>query len=176
MEREELLQKHCALLKTISSLPRKIINLSGADNTSSFVLQELCSKDCFNLSRAAYFIDNPDFNCLKGVAGYSEPELASVQMNWESPDQFTEQMKLSAFNNLVRSTIKESYKKKYGKNHIIVDDLVCDLGFNDPSFCVWQMKHDNHGLLIYDKQENKDTFVDDHLMDALFLLSFCPVY
>lgn len=176
MDREELLQKHCSLLKTISTLPRKIITLSGSDNVSDFVLQELCSKNCFNLSKAAYFIDNPDFNCLKGVAGYSEVELANTKINWESPQIFSEQMKLSAFNNLVRSIIKESYKKKFGPKNIAVDDLVCDLGFTDPKFCFWQMKHDNHGLLIYDKHEQKDEFVDDHLTDALFLLSFCPIY
>lgn len=176
MGHEELLRKHCSLLKTISSIPRKIVTLSGADNVSEFVLHELCNKDCFNLKKAAYFIDNPDFNCLKGIAGFCSLELDGNSIDWSSPTQFTQTMQASKFNTSVRSVLKDSYKKKFGKEKLIVDDLVSDLGFVDHSLCVWPLKHDNSGLLVYEKGDNDDGFVKDHLMDALFLLSFCPVF
>lgn len=176
MGNEELLKKHCMLLKTISSIPRKIVTLNGTDNTSEFVLHELCKKDCFDLKKAAYFIDNPDFNCLKGIAGFCSVELDGTPIDWSAPHQFSQTMQSSPFNTSVRSVLKDSYKKKYGNNKLIVDDLVSDLGFENHSVCVWPLKHDNSGLLVYEKGDLQDTFVDDHLIDALFLLSFCPVF
>lgn len=176
MGNEELLRKHCTLLKTISSIPRKIVTLSGSDNVSEFVLHELCNKDCFNLKKAAYFIDNPDFNCLKGVAGFCSLELDGSPIDWSSPAAFTQTMQESKFNNSVRSVLKDSYKKKFGQKRPVVDDLVSSLGFSDHALCVWPLKHDNSGLLVYEKADKDDSFVEDHLMDALFLLSFCPVF
>lgn len=177
MGNEELLRKHCTLLKTISSIPRKIVTLNGSDNASEFVLHELCNKDCFNLKKAAYFIDNPDFNCLKGIAGYCSLETDGCQINWTAPHQFTQSMQVSKFNTSVRSILKDSHKKKFGQQAPVLDDIVSGLGFNDHAICVWPLKHDNSGVLVYEKnREEDDNFVKDHLGDALFLLSFCPIF
>lgn len=176
MGNEELLKKHCTLLKTISSIPRKIVTLSGSENVSEFVLHELCNKNCFNLKKAAYFIDNPDFNCLKGVAGFCSLELDGTQINWSSPEQFSNSMKNSQFNTTVRSVLKDSYHKREGMRKPVLDDIVQGLGFSEHAVCTWPLKHDNSGLLVYEKSEKNDPFVDDHLVDALFLLSFCPVF
>ena len=41
---------------------------------SEFVLHDICNPNCFNLQKAAFLVDNPDFDCLKGVAGFSADE------------------------------------------------------------------------------------------------------
>ena len=58
------------LLQKLSHLPKKIVALEGLEHTPSFVLHELCNESAFNLSKAAFFIDNPDFNHFKGIAGF----------------------------------------------------------------------------------------------------------
>ena len=63
--------RHYTILNTLSKLPRKMLSLKGQENVTEFVLHELCHKNCFNLDKAAYFVDNPDFDCLKGMAGFA---------------------------------------------------------------------------------------------------------
>lgn len=176
MERDELLKRHCTLLKIISSLPRKMMNIHGKENASEFVLHELCNSDCFNLSKAAYFIDNPDFNCLKGVAGFCKLDgNSTVAIDWNNPLQFTSYMENSPFNKNVRSIVTASSKVK-GAHCDLVKDLATDLGFTHHGFCSWPMKYDNQGILIYQKDNLTDDFIEDHLNDALYLLSFCPIF
>ena len=177
MEREELLKRHCALLKTITTLPTKIVSLQGTDNVSEFILHELCNKKCFNLPRAAYFVDNRDFNCLKGVAGFNHEDFKDqCVIDWQNPNAFCASMQASPFNQQVRSVTKPSYKKMTGVEHEMVKDLATHLGFSDHGFCAWPLKYENNGLFLYEQGDKQDDFLKDHLKDALSLLSFCPIF
>ena len=178
MKPENMMYSHAHVVDHLRRLPRKMLLLHGLDNVTEFVLHELCSKNCFNLQKAAYFIDNPDFNCLKGVVGVSNAELNDVEDIWTSPDIFTQKMMQSPFNQHVRSFMYESHKKD-GKSYDKAAQVIAqELGFGDYGFYSWDMKHNNHGFLICEKNSTnpEEHPQDDIVVDGLCLLSFCPVH
>lgn len=86
------------LLKRLSLLPKRILTLYGVDipyNLAEFVLHELCEGDCFNIKRAAFLVDNPDFDIFKGVAGFEKEESfkKSKASHWDEPEEFSNHMK-----------------------------------------------------------------------------------
>ncbi len=176
MERKDPRDKKQRIVHFLSSLPRKILGLHGRGNVVEFVLHELGRQECFDLEKAAYVIDNPDFDCLKGIAGFLRPEAFDLKYDiWADPDDFSEHMKKSEYNKKVRCYQRESCVKKGEKNDQIVKEIAHDLGFEHPFYYVWQMKHDNQGILLYEKHD--DAKCDcDYLLDGLCLIGFCPVF
>ena len=62
-------------------------------------------------------------------------------------------MKKAPFNQKVRSIIRPSMRKTH-KSDQETTALVADyLGLQKPSYCSWQMKHDNHGILMYEYRQ-----------------------
>src|SRR5438445_11567888 len=108
MKPEMMMYRNAQIADSLRRLPRKMLQLHGLDNVTDFVLHELCSKDCFNMPKAAYFVDNPAFNCLKGVVGIAGTELQGVENIWANPDQFVQTVAQSPFNQKVRSFNYES--------------------------------------------------------------------
>jgi hypothetical protein len=169
-------QKKRNIMHSLSSLPRKILQLHGRDNVAEFVLHELGKEDCFNLERAAYIVDNPDFDCLKGVAGYCRPEAYhSDRTIWEDPESFSKHMQQSSFNNKIRYFYKPSAVRKKKTDQQIVEAIAKELDFVNPSFYAWRMKHDNHGILLYEKLE-PDVCDCEYLLEGLCLIGFCPIF
>jgi len=176
MNREEMLHKQYGMLKELSALPRKMVSIHGADKVADFVLHELCQPGCFNLAKAAYFVDNPDFDCFKGISGLMRTELKDDHViSWDNPESFLSYTFDLPFNKKIRAINKPSYKKQLMRDQDMADVLASDLGFGDHAFCSWDMKHDNHGLFIYEKANLIDYPIEEHLIDALSLLSFCPI-
>ena len=169
--------RHAHIVDRLRRLPRKMLELHGRDNVPDFVLHELCRPDCFNIPKAAYFIDNPSFNCLKGVVGISNQELQGFENIWANPDQFIEKVAQSPFNQKVRSYTYESRKNKGHSHEEMAGIIAKELGLNNYGYYAWDMKHDNHGFLVCEKNSSQD---DEHheevMVDGLCLLSFCPVY
>ncbi|BDC34488.1 hypothetical protein Noda2021_04460 [Candidatus Dependentiae bacterium Noda2021] len=164
-------------LKQISYLPKKILSLQEADNLTEFVMHDLCHDHCFKITKAAYLVDNPDFNCLKGITGFSREEsYPESQKIWEQPELFTEHMRTSPFNQHVRSLMLCSASKKSAiSDQDMVHSLAENLGMKNHSYCTWNAKYDNHGLFLYEVAS--DCVIDkDHLLHGLCLLSFCPIY
>jgi len=168
MKQDNLLQRQHTMLNCLANLPRKMLLLHGADNITEFVLHDLCHENCFNLKKAAFFIDNPDFNHTKGVAGFSAQEALKTGALWHNPQEFSKHMQSSAFNQKVRSLSHASAAH--------MPELAQTLGFENYAHCRWAMKHDNHGFVLYEKADTQDSFADDHLLNGLSLLSFCPVF
>src|SRR5689334_18968556 len=103
MELHERLKKERDILNYLNHLPRKMLKFSQEDNISEFVLHALCCQDCFNVDKAAYFVDNPDFDCLRGIAGFSRSEAYPDSYHiWEKPQQFSSHMRTAPFNQQVR--------------------------------------------------------------------------
>jgi len=49
--------------------------------------------------------------------------------------------------------------------------------FSNPGYYSWDMKHDNHGLLVYEKQaKTGDACLVEHALNGLSLLAFCPIF
>lgn len=152
-----------------------MIDVHGRDNISEFILHELCSEPCFNLRKAAYFVDNPDFKCLRGVAGFAHDQAYPEPEIWQNPDAFSKHMHSAAFNNQVRSIQYDSLADGHRKQKAL-DKMATKLGFGTCTNCSWKMRHDNHGILMYEKADPDDSLVEDHLLDGMSLLSFCPIF
>lgn len=176
MDKNEL-ANHKNLLRCLSGLPKQILNLHTWDNVPEFVLHGLCSKDCFNLNKAAYFVDNPDFDCIKGIAGFSHEEgKLNWDEIWEDPESFTLFTQSLPFNKRVRNFGATSIKRKTHTYEDLVSRISNEIGFENPAFCLWEMKHFNHGLLVYEKPaEDQCGLFDEHFINSLHLLSFCPI-
>lgn len=169
------LERQNRMLHHLARLPRLMIDIHGRDNVSEFILHELCSAPCFNLRKAAYFVDNPDFNCLHGVAGFVDDQAYQDQEIWESPDEFSKYMQNAAFNNHVRSIHYDGLNDAE-REHKVLTEMAKQLGFGTCANCSWKMRHDNHGILMYEKADPEDSLVEDHILDGMSLLSFCPVF
>lgn len=164
------------IMHSLSCLPRKVLQLHGRDNVTEFILHELGNQDCFNLERAAYVVDNPDFNCLKGIAGYCRPEAyTSEKTIWDEPDSFSEYMKNASYNKKVRCFCESSHLKQGETDTQIVEKIAPILGFKNPSFYAWKMKYDNHGILLYEKADQQKCDCD-YLLDGLCFIGFSPVF
>jgi hypothetical protein len=178
MKPKNMMSNHAHVVDSLRRLPRKMLQLHGLDNVTEFVLHDLSGKDCFNLHKAAYFIDNPDFNFFKGIAGVSHNEKHNVDDIWVNPDVFTQHMMQSPFNQQVRSLTGNSHKKNGELSIKTAEAIAHELGLDDYGFYSWDMKHNNHGFLVCEK--NKDGhdhhIEDDIIIDGLSLLSFCPVH
>lgn len=176
MKHDERLQRQHEVLRCLSHLPRMMLLLSERDNVPEFVLHDLCHPTCFNLRKAAYLVDNPDFDCLHGVAGLSHDEINIENEDvWHSPDDFSMSMQLSPFNQKVRDIERASQKRSELSEEELLNELANILGLEQPSACSWNMKHDNYGLLIFEKAAFDDTAADEYLINGVSMLSFCPI-
>lgn len=167
------------ILQHVCHLPRKLISLHEhhLDNVPEFVLYELSHKNGFNLQKAAYFVDNPDFNCMKGVAGFCTDEqdaFKDVDV-WQNPLEFSRFMKDSPFNNQVRSVCHESARCKGHSQQELVEDIAHKLDLKHPHAYTWNLKHGNHGLLVIEKADEQDPWEGQYLHDCAHILGFCPV-
>lgn len=174
MKPEKFSSRDQNILFCLSCIPQKMLQLKGSENTTEFVLHELCDFNCFNFSKAAYFVDNPDFNCCKGVAGccaqerYHNPEDA-----WKKPEPFTKHMESAAFNRKVRQMSDVSLSHKLDE---MVKNFSIQLDIKNPEFYTWDLKHDNKGILIFEKNPEGYDEVKHHLPQGLSLLGFCPIF
>lgn len=177
MKPDMMMYRHAQIVDNLRRLPRKMLQLHGRDNMTEFVLHELCSKDCFNIPKAAYFIDNPSFNCLRGIVGVAGNELQGFENIWANPDAFIEKVAQSDFNKKVRSFNYESRKNRGHSHDAMAETIAKELDLPDYTYYAWDLKHDNHGFLVCEKGEQIDEHPqEDLIVDGLHLLNFCPVY
>lgn len=164
------------LLTRLSDFSKHMTQHHHLENLSEFIVHDVCSPDLFCVSKAAYLVNNPDFTCLKGIAGYHTPQAFTSGDHWINQKAFTSHMKNSAFNQKVRAVQDRSLvldgqglenKKIYG--------LAEQLGIHDPMYHTWTMKHDNQGVFIFERPQDFDKG-QEHLLRFLYLLSFCPVF
>jgi len=134
MKPELLMYRNAQIADSLRRLPRKMLQLHGLENVTDFVLHELCSKDCFNIPKGAYFVENPAFNCLKGVVGVSAVELQGIENIWMSHDQFIETIAQSPFNQKVRSFQYESHKNRGHSPEAMAEIIARELGLGDYGF------------------------------------------
>ncbi len=168
--------KEKELLARFGGFSKNMVKHHQLENLSEFIIHDLCSQDLFNINKAAYLVNNPDFKCLKGVTGYHQAEAFKKDNSWQSQKDFTSHMKDASFNNKVRSVADKSLileDTRVEKNKI--EDLMLQFQMKDPIFHVWDMKYDNQGIFIFERPEHSD-IVEDHLLNFLQILSFCSVF
>jgi hypothetical protein len=177
MKKKNQEQRRNELLRCICKLPRQMTLIHGADNMTEFLLHHLADPNCFNFSKAAYFVDNPDFNLFKGVAGFHRLEAFQEEDHWGNPKQFTSHMKDASFNRRVRTVGKKSHKKENKSKQEIITSLAQELELEKPAHHAWKMKYDNHGLLIFElANEDERDLVEENLEESLYLFGFAPVF
>ncbi len=175
MERVNISPRRHQMLTRLTELPVKILSRHDLENITEFVLYELCGPNCFNLKKAAYFVDNPDFNCLKGVAGITNSDQFGNNY-WEQPEKFSHFMKESKFNQQVRNLTRPSAKHNKTADTKLAQDLAAELSLKNPAFYSWNMKHGNHGLLLFEHSPETAHEIDDQVLQGLCLLGFCPIF
>ncbi len=176
MEKKNM-QKHYEMVQFLLNIPSRIVQLHGLENITEFVLHDISSEQCFNFSKVGYFVDNPDFDCFKGVAGYHlNQQFSPQQIIWDDPYLFSSHMKQANFNNEVRKLACTSPKKGSICEKAFVKEVAQELKFDDPSYFCWKMKHDNHGLVIFEHANGHDHWDQKDLAKGLNLLSLCPIF
>lgn len=167
------------LIDVVTGLPHKILRYHSLDGLSQMVLHELGHESGFGFDRATYLIDNPDFDHLLGVAGFDRQECSLHKNNiWESPECFCKDMADSAFNANVRRILNSSFAR-----HDInlsqdkdIKALGFELGIKSPQYFSWDMKHGNHGLLIFEKNEKICVWREGLLKNMSAILGMCGLH
>lgn len=166
--------KEYLILNRLNGLPKKMLQHHECENIADLVLHELCHH-CFDINKAAYFVDNPDFDCLKGVAGYCKDDVCKVPQDvWQNPQDFSHQLAASPFNQRVRNFQRASVKKEPRPDEEIVEDIARELQMGEHGYYSWNMKHDNHGIFVFEKN-GIFPIHDERIVNALSLLGFCPI-
>lgn len=183
MEKEErqstLTGKQHTLVDQLSKLPHKILQHHHLSKLSHMILHELGHDNCFGFNKAIYLVDNPDFDHLIGVAGFHKEECCQHKNNiWESPKNFEKLLQESKFHNKVKKVIRQSLRRKKDIDLSSTDDLQklgkC-VGMESPDFFWWDMKHGNHGILIYETNKKLCEWQRGLLNNMAALLSLCGI-
>jgi len=167
------------LASNLSCLLHKVLNFHEVDGLSQMVLHELGHEDQFNFNKATYLVDNPDFNHLLGVAGYSNDECHYHQDDlWQDPYSFIKDMESAKYHNEVKNYLNDSLRRKdiNLNNSKEVKELGAFLGLKKPEYFSWNSKNGNHGILLFEPQEQEQsTWRVSFLHNIAALLSFCGI-
>ncbi len=164
--------------ETIHRIPRFIMNLhsQGVHNSTEFLLHELSLPHCYNLSKAIYLIDNPDFNCLKGIAGFAQSEQFFSDNHWQQPELFLKHMSSASLHQKVKTIERENKRLSESAEKTMLLQLAHDLGVEKPSFKKVPIKHDNIGIFIFEPCDYLEyEALDEDMEESLYLLGFTPI-
>lgn len=169
--------KHVQLLHVLHHLPRKVMTHQEKENLAAYVLHELCHESIFNVNKAAYLVNNSDFNCMRGVTGYEHNDAFNeFDAHWNQPDAFSLHLKNSEFNTAVREIFSQALTRNDHSESRSVLAIAENLGIEHPAYISWDLKHNNHGYLLYERPDHHDEETRAFLSNGLFLLSFCPIF
>lgn len=147
-------------VSNLLQLPKKILKHYHTSGLVDLVLSHLASKHCFNLKTAAYFLDNPEFDCIKGVSGFHSSEVSDLpdwDEMWNLPAEKINSIHDAAFNQKVKNCLSSSL---YGKNKSeeperLITFAKSNLALEKPAVASWHGKHGNHGILFYEYSDEK---------------------
>jgi hypothetical protein len=165
--------RHHRLLERLTLLPKRMVTAHETANLAEFVLHELCDNDCFELRKAAFFVDNPDFNCLKGIVGIDHDRFKQVA--WDAHESFSDHMTHASFNNHVRSVNRASILRdeKTWQKH--ADELADAIAVQHHEWHAFPVKHGNTGMLIFEPTSSWRDHADLIARGAA-LLALCPIF
>lgn len=172
-----LSEREQSVLGCLSCLPKNILAMHHLENITEFVLHDLCHERCFNLEKAAYLVDNPDFDCCKGIAGFLRTPSSTDQEDiWQDPETFSLFMRSCPFNSQVRNFESPSIARNGLSEKEAVDRIARELAFHTPGYLSWNMKHDNHGMLIFEHGNGEIDDLEQHLLNSVHFFGFCPIF
>lgn len=168
-------EKSAHIVSKIGGLLKNILVSQEHDHVVDIVMHQLCSNTGLDVHKAAYFVDNPDFDCLHGVTGYCSDEMGKYQCDWSDREKFAHTIVNTPFNKDVKSLRYKSMKRTGKLDDDVVKDIAQKLKIQNPGYCSWDMKHNNHGIFVYQKQDIPD-HMQNSVHDAVCLLGFCPLF
>ena len=175
MEEREKHEKR--LLQCLITLPKNMMFVHGVDNSAEFLLHSLCTSGCLNFSKAAFLVDNPDFDQIKGVTGFVVHEaFKSDHEHWYDPENFTKHMGAALFNQKVRSIVKKSAQRSVKLRAELLKALAEELDFSNALHASWPMKYENEGILLFELDESAQALPQEHIENMLHFFGFCPVF
>lgn len=164
-------------LQTLLKIPHKILSRHDIDNITEYVLYELCHSTCLELDQAAYFVDNPDFNQFKGIAGVSRKEHPAESYSiWDDSEKFCTLMRDSALNTKVKNISIQSQKNSKKTEPEFISDIAKQLEFKTHNFHVLNIKHGNRGFFMYQPTKSHSKELSDLISNAVCFLGFCPLF
>jgi hypothetical protein len=175
MKREDVMARNASISARLSYLPRKMLTIPGHDQLPLFVLHELCHEGCFDLAKAAYLVDNPDFDCMKGVAGLAREHMVNECALWDNQGSLISCVAESPFNLSVRKVVMQSARRNNASSEAVAHKVCEQLGMRCDGYCSWEMKHANHGLLVFERGKKESALAQEDLLNGVSLLSFCPI-
>lgn len=160
---------HTKLVDSLSALPHKILQHYHLGYLPQIILHELGHDHCFDLKRAIYLVNNPDFNHLVGIAGFCCKECVLHKKDlWSDPQAFPADMKDATFHNEIKKFVGSSLNDP---KELMA--LGLELGLTNPQVFTWHMKHGNHGILIFEQDHDIAPWKQSLLHNAAALLSLC---
>lgn len=164
-----------SLLNSLVGLPQRILQLHEVDELSPLVLHELGHDSHFGLNKAVYLVDNPDFDSLRGVAGFCKDECSLHKADvWQDPYSFAHDMSSGQFHQQIKQFNHASITRNHEQcSQEGLVNLGKTLGLNNPSCCIWDTRHGNHGILLFEGRENMVEKQKSLLSQIIALLSFC---
>ena len=165
------------LLQMLLDLPNKILYHHEIEGLAQLILHDVSHDHHFGFKRASYLVDSPEFDSLRGVAGFAEGECDYHKEDlWSDPRSFLHDMREARFHNELLKLTRQSVKKDVlhaGKQELI-RGVAHDLGMVNPWVYSFDMRHGNHGILIVEEGV-KQLDEDDHelLTHVAAMLGLC---
>jgi len=165
-----------ALVQHLTNLPRYIAQHHDIDELAGVVLHELGHDSGFALKKAIYLLDNPDFDYLVGVAGFSRDDCSLHQGGlWDDPASFCQDMKEAAFYQQIKGFLRASLAKLSIdlRNASEVAELAASLGLENARSFSWPVRHGNYGLLLVEEGASLNEWHISLLDNLSSLLGLC---
>ncbi|MFH1831727.1 MAG: hypothetical protein ABH827_02885 [bacterium] len=166
-------------LKTILAIPRKILDNHEVDGLAQMVLHELGQEKNLDLKRAYFMVSSPDFNHVRGVAGFCSQESSdSCQVMWQDPNLFHQKIQTSAFHENMKKFLQ---KEDFHRDGVVqsskyIDDIKAILNIESPSVYTWNLRNNNKGILIFEESQKRlCTCHPEVLEHVTALLGLCPL-
>ena len=89
---------HKPMAQRLLYIPQKILCHHEIEALPQIIMHDLGHKEHLDLNRATFLIDNPDFDFLRGVAGFCKDECKFHKSDlWEDPCSFHQDMSEAVF-------------------------------------------------------------------------------
>lgn len=165
------------LVNSLLIIPQKIVQHQSAEGLAQAILHEIAGPQGFALKRAAYIVDNPDFDCMKGVAGFCKNDALDTSGMWDRLGSFVNDSKQASFVKEVCRFEDKSLRRRdiTTKDHPEIFRIADGFGINQPQTMSWGIKHDNHGLFLFEPGDNVCVWRHALLANVVAMLGLCAI-
>jgi len=173
MSQDFVHRRQQAILESLSRLPEYLIKHHEEQRLADLVLHHMCKDDCFGLQKAAYLVNNPDFACLKGVSGWHREDMPVDSCAWAGQDIVLSHLERSSFHKNIQNIQACALDHKVDDNEL--QDLAREIGFENPRYIIFPIKHGNEGIFLYEKMHTDAHELTSVITRGACYLGLCPV-